>query len=924
MVRRDKRWAMSDSKKYSLGFFSVELLVVLFIAAAFVISGYQLYTSVLDASLYGKSDIEASNLANDYMERFRYRASTPCNEKTVIDAMPISGTKLQDPKVTVKVTCPTQGVTSFLKNGVSSKIESEVTYNGGRKTSTNKIVNNKVTIKQISSKYHFSVALGDDGRVYTWGNLFSNVGDGTTAPQSYALRPVSVISDTGALQGKRIVKVAAGGYHSLALDSEGEVYAWGNNSYGRLGAGHSSTTTTVQKVYTGGTSSLAGKKVIDIAANFGTSAALDSLGNVHTWGYGELGQLGNGTAMNSNVPVQITGISAKAISGGNNHFLALSTSGQVYGWGAKDYYVLGDGSNTGSSLTPTLIPGLSSVSQISAGLFHNFALTSNNKLYAWGSGAFGKIGDGTTTNRTTPIDVSATSGFLSSPLAGKTIKSIDAGGESSFAIDSEGILYGWGSNTYGQLGIAPMGTSSDNYKPRKVVSGALLGRNISSVALGRYHTLAVDTEGDVYSWGYNTDGQLGNGTSGAATTTVVPAMVQNGVVISKLSTGYYHTIALMSDGKMFAWGYGSSGQMGNGSTANRTFPIEIDTTGTPMAGKTIVDVVSGAYHNLALDSTGAVYAWGLGTSGQIGDGAKTNRSRPVLVDMTDTPLAGKTITQLAASEFNSMALTDEGKVYVWGRGTNGVLGNGTIVDMANPRPVEVDTTGTPMAGKTITQITLGALTNAYALDSSGQVYSWGCIFNGALGDGVSSNTTTTSVCTSGTATKPVTVAVTGTPMDGQVITDISAGYRYVLARTAYGDVYAWGLNSSGQLGDGTTSSRDRPIAVNVPPLQKIMTKYTSSAGVTEGGAMYSWGANTYYQQTNGTQDLVSTPTMRAPFTARAVDQVSLGAYTMIVMDYGQNLYGWGRNNYGSLGIANIDEAQQTSRPLTSIRYDNTW
>ena len=207
--------------KSNRGFSSVELLIVLFIAAAFAISGYQLYSSVLSASLSGKSDIAASNLANDYLERYRYRASTPCNEKTIIDDLSVSSDILRGPKVTVKITCPIQGVSSFFKNGVSSKIESTVTYDEGRKTSANKIVNNKITIKQVAAKYDFVVALDTSGQVYSWGsNNYGQLGNGTTGTANNSSVPVSVVSSTGVLVGKNIKKIAVGQYHALALDSE--------------------------------------------------------------------------------------------------------------------------------------------------------------------------------------------------------------------------------------------------------------------------------------------------------------------------------------------------------------------------------------------------------------------------------------------------------------------------------------------------------------------------------------------------------------------------------------------------------------------------------------------------------------------------------------------------------------------------------
>ena len=913
-------------KKIDKGFFSVELLIVLFIAAGFVISGYQLYSSVLNASLSGKSDITASNIANDYMERYRYRASTPCNEKTIIDDMPVVSSvssNLRNPRVTVKISCPVQGVSSFLKNGVSSKIDSVVTYDDGRKTSTSKIVNNKVVIKQIASKYDFVVALDTAGQVYTWGaNNYGQLGNGTTGTANNSSIPVSVISSTGVLAGKYIKKVAVGQYHVLALDSEGDVYAWGYGNAGRLGDGGSTNQSAPVKAST------LTVKARDITASASTSAAVGEDGYVYTWGLGTSGQLGNGGVVSSITPVQVTvpgGV--KEIQGGSNHFLVVNSSGLVYGWGSKANYVLGDGVDTGNSPSPTQIAGLSGVSKIAAGTSHNLAVTSGNVLYAWGLGSSGRLGEGLITDRTTPTNISSTTNFGTSSLAGKTISYIEVGGTSSYAIDSSGVVHSWGANASGQLGISPIGTTSAGYKAREVDTKGtpLEGRKITLMAAGTTNAIALDEDGNVYSWGGNGSGQLGNRTSGTTTNTPVAGDVQNGASITKITNGYYHSIALMSDGNLYGWGRNSNGgSVGNGSSIDVNFPVPVSTAGTPMASKTIKDVAANGYHSLALDTDGGLYSWGLGTSGQLGDGSKVSRNKPVAVNVAGTPLEGKTntITQLAVGEFNSMVLTSDGKVYSWGRGTNGLLGNGTIVDMSTPAPVEVATTGTPMAGKTIVQIALSG-TNAYALDSLGAVYSWGCTASGALGNGTTTGSTTSTSCTAGVEAKPVAVNTVGTPMAGKVIVEIGAGSSFAIARTQVGETYGWGSNGSSRLGDGTTTNRSLPIRIPVW-LQKLAVGYTMTAGLGTDGYLYSWGANNYYQQANGTTANVTTPTARAPFTARAIDKISTGAYNVFVLDYGKNLYGWGYNTYGDLGIGNAVTPQQTPRPLTRIQYDNVW
>lgn len=932
------------------GFFSVELLVVLFIAAAFVVSGYQLYSSVMAASINGKSDIAASNLASDYMERFRYRAGTPCVEKTVINNLAVKSDFLRDARVTVKITCPITGVSSFLKNGVSSKIESSVVYDGGRKTSSSKIVNNKITIKQVSTGYNSVVALGSDGQVYTWGsNRFGQLGNGLDGAGSNLVnnstRPVEVMSSSSVMAGKRIKEVSAGGYHVLALSEDGKVYSWGYNYYGQLGDSSTINRKTPVEVNFSGVLGT-GQYIESIAASYSSSAAVSNTGMVYTWGENSKGQLGTGTITNSVKPIAVktsgtpmAGKVIKKISAGWYFFLALGSDQNVYSWGDNTYTQLGV-NQTSAALPYSSVPlaviktSPSSmigkpVKDISAGGFHSMVLATDGTAHAWGLGYSGQLGQNNSTSYSYPVKVST---VAPSSLFGKTISSVIAGQESSYAIDSEGKISAWGRNAEGAL------ATGDNTIYRvptliKTIGTAADGINFSQLS-ARILLTALDSSGAVYTSGANDAGQLGNG---SLENTNTLSQVQNGAVIKNLSSGYYHTIALMSDGNMFGWGRNSSGNsVGNGSSANVLFPVQLSVVGSSVIGKKITQVATGGYHSIALDSEGGLHGWGLNTSGQLGDGTKTSRNKPVSINLTGTPLEGKVITQLAASEFNSLALTSEGQVYAWGRGTDGMLGNGTIVDVASPRPTLVDVTGTPMNGKNIVQIALG-YGGAYALDDSGTVYSWGCANSGALGNGTTSSGSTTTTCAAGTYAKPVAVAVTGTPMSGKNIREIGAGHTFAIARTADGETFSWGSNTNGRLGgvtaagkfDGmatpycTTSLCTKPVQI-AASLQKLTVGYTSAAGVGMDGFMYSWGANNYYQQANGGTGNVMTPTPRVKLSDSPIEQISAGAYNFMLLDYNKNIFGWGYNGYGDLGILNNTTPQQVPRPLTRIQYNNAW
>ena len=284
---------------------------------------------------------------------------------------------------------------------------------------------------------------------------------------------------------------------------------------------------------------------------------------------------------------------------------------------------------------------------------------------------------------------------------GKTISQISVGGNHSLALDSEGQIYAWGSNDYGQLGN---GDTTDSNTPVKVdTSGVLAGKTISQISAGGIHSLALDSEGQIYAWGYNYYGQLGNGdTTDSNTPVKVDASgVLAGKTITQISAGFFHPLALDSEGQIYAWGYNYNGQLGNGDTTDSNTPVKVDTSGV-LAGKTISQISAGGAHSLALDSEGQIYAWGSNIYGQLGNGDTTSSNTPVKVD-TSGVLAGKTITQISAGSGHSLALDSEGQIYAWGGNYVGQLGNGDTTDSNTP----VQTNFSNMLDRSITSIKFG-------------------------------------------------------------------------------------------------------------------------------------------------------------------------------------------------------------------------
>ena len=372
---------------------------------------------------------------------------------------------------------------------------------------------------------------------------------------------------------------------------EGETVAraWGYNQYGQLGDGtytHRNTPVGVSNL----------KGIQALAAGEVHSLALMEDGTVWAWGANTSGQLGNEADGHgwSNTPMQVSNLSGvKALAAGSEHSLVLKEDGTVWAWGNNSYGQLGNAAAGYGSSTPVQVSNLSGVKAIAASDEHNLALKEDGTVWAWGKNNYGQLGDGTTTNRTTPVQVrnapltkkrSKVSGTLNN-LSGVT--AIAAGGTHSLALMEDGTVRAWGYNERGQLGN---GTTTSSKTPVTV-------RNLSGVKAisgGWAHSLALKQDGTVWTWGNNYDGQLGDGTTTNRTT---PVMVSSLSGVKAIAAAYFHNLALMEDGTVRAWGwngYEGAGLLGNGtSTDHSVTPVTVSNLSRVQA------IAAGGYHTLA-------------------------------------------------------------------------------------------------------------------------------------------------------------------------------------------------------------------------------------------------------------------------------------------------------------------------------------
>jgi alpha-tubulin suppressor-like RCC1 family protein len=383
--------------------------------------------------------------------------------------------------------------------------------------------------------------------VAAWGyNSHGELGNGTEAGST-----VPVLTDTsGVLSGKTVTAVSAGVFGSLALCSDGTLASWGWNGWGELGTGSLADFQADTPVLVDQTGVLKGKTVTAIACAAEFDLALCSDGSIAAWGYNEYGLLGNGTTTYSDVPVLVdqTGVlkgkTVKAISATDNHTLALCSDGTVASWGYNYTGQLGNGSTATYSDVPVLVDqtGVLSgktVTAISAGDAFSLVLCSDGTLAAWGDNEYGQVGNGTTSDSNVPVLVDRTG-----VLSGKTISAISAGFGCSMVLCSDGTLADWGENDYGDLGN---GANVDSSTPVLVdQSGVLSGKTVTAIS----NTLVLCSDGTLADWGYNDQGELGNG---ATTGSNVPVLVdQTGVLggktVTAISASNLHTLVLCSGG----------------------------------------------------------------------------------------------------------------------------------------------------------------------------------------------------------------------------------------------------------------------------------------------------------------------------------------------------------------------------------------
>jgi alpha-tubulin suppressor-like RCC1 family protein len=359
----------------------------------------------------------------------------------------------------------------------------------------------------------------------------------------------------------------------------------------------------------------------------------------------------------SSFAVRLTFVSVEADT---THTCGVTIRGAAYCWGNQGSG-LGDGI-TQQRAAPILVAGGLTFARVSTGSGHTCGLTTAGAAYCWGAGGNHQIGDGGNSPRSMPAAVSG----------GLTLTTLASGWYHNCGATSDGTPYCWGYNANAQLGD---GTKMDRASPVSPSGGLKFSRVVG----GRYHTCAVAVTGAAYCWGSNAHGQIGD--NGPADDRTSPGLVVGGLSFGSISAGGSstsgHSCGLTTNGSAYCWGNNSSGQLGDGSTTNRSQP-------TAVAGGIVFSAITvGSNHTCALTSGGAAYCWGANVSGQLGDGTIAPHSdpRPVLGP------AGVTFSYIAAGDSHTCAVASSGVAYCWGLNGDGQLGVGDVVTRTTPAPV---------------------------------------------------------------------------------------------------------------------------------------------------------------------------------------------------------------------------------------------
>ena len=454
-----------------------------------------------------------------------------------------------------------------------------------------------------------------------------------------------------------------------AILDNGSLYAWGNNKDGQLGLGLTDEYVAYNKKV-----DIPGKvKLIKCAGDNPTESAcyvITEDGALYVWGKNSYGQLGVGDEVNKNTPTKVNLPSKikELITTGSSVY-AILEDGSLYSWGENSYGQLGVGDEVNKN-TPTKVNLPGKIKELITTGSSVYALMEDSSLYSWSENSDGQLGVGDKINKNTPTIVN---------LPGK-IKKLITSSSASYAILEDGSLYAWGYNGYGQLGV---GDEVNKNTPTKVNLPSKI-KELITTGLSVY---ALMEDSSLYSWGENNSGELGVGdevNKNTPTKVNLPGKIKELITTTNGSSVY----ALMEDSSLYSWGYNSYGQLGVGDEVNKNTPTKVN-----LPGK-IKKLITSSSASYAILEDGSLYAWGYNYYGELGVGSNEDKNTPTKVTAINGKIMDLIINSNKSSTYKSIfAIIEDGSLYAWGNNEGGQLGIGSLEDNINSPTKVTDING---------------------------------------------------------------------------------------------------------------------------------------------------------------------------------------------------------------------------------------
>jgi len=638
--------------------------------------------------------------------------------------------------------------------------------------------------------------------------------------------------------------IAGGTSHTIATKTDGTLWLWGSGNYGQLG--NNTNVAVLSPIQVGALTTWS-----KVNAGDYNSTAIKTDGTLWTWGNNNQGQLGDGTAIAKSSPIQVGALTTWSQIANNRHTIALKTDGTLWAFGYNTSGQLGDNTNVPRS-SPVQIGSLTTWSQISVHLRGTMAIKTDGTLWLWGNSNYGRMGDNTTIAKSSPTQVGALTNW----------SKIAAGQEHSVAVKTDGSLWIWGRNNNGQLGD---NTIADKSSPVQVGAVIYGWSQIGAAS----HSMVIRSDGTLWAMGNNGNGGLGDNTviNRSSPVQVGSLTTWSSLFTSSGGGGNNTSLALKTDGTMWAWGQNTFGHVGDNTLIDRSSPVQIG------ALTTWSKTASGGAHSMAIKTNGTLWTWGENAMGKLGDNTSSiNRSSPVQIG------ALTTWSQIAGGSTHSMALKTDGTIWTWGRNSFGQLGDSTgYVNKSSPVQVGSLTTWS--------QINTGGLHNI-AIKTDGTLWTWGQNTKGQLGDN--------------------TVIHRSSPVQVGALTTwskIAGGEGHSLAIKTDGTLWSFGYNQMGQLGDSSVVyKRSSPVQVgSLTTWSKISGGQNHTVAAKTDSTLWTWGRNEAGQLGDNTINSRNSPGQVGLTPGATWSKIASADHTIALKTDG-TMWLWGRNsNYGSLG-----------------------